>query len=178
MTVIEAVSQMLVSIGAPYALIGARAVGARGYPRMTLDYDFLTSDARVLERGVWKELEERGATIDPRKGDFDDPIAGVVHISFADGVEADVLLAKWKWESEIIERSERLDVGGSIVPVPSTSDLILLKLAAGGPIDLQDVVSLLATNRETLVREVDDKIDRVLPDVSAAWEHLKLSTSG
>jgi hypothetical protein len=177
MTVIEAVSQILESIGAPYALIGARAVGARGYPRMTLDYDFLTSDERVLEREVWKVLEERGATIDPRKGDFDDPIAGVVHITFADGVEADVLLAKWKWELEIIKRSERLDVGGSIVPVPITSDLILLKLAAGGPIDLQDVVSLLATNRESLVREVDDKIDQVLPDVSAAWESLKLSTS-
>lgn len=177
MTVIEAVSQILESIEAPYALIGARAVGARGYPRMTLDYDFLTSDARVLEREVWKELEERGATIDPRKGDFDDPIAGVVHITFADRVEADVLLAKWKWELAIIERSERLDVGGSIVPVPVTSDLILLKLAAGGPIDLQDVVSLLATNRDSLVREVDDKIDQVLPDVSAAWERLKLSTS-
>jgi hypothetical protein len=177
MTVIEAVSQVLESIGAPYALIGARAVGARGYPRMTLDNDFLTSDKRVLAREVWKELEERGAMIDPRKGDFDDPIAGVVHITFAAGVEADVLLAKWKWESEIIERSERLDVGGSIVPVPITSDLILLKLAAGGPIDLQDVVSLLATNRESLVREVDDKLDQVLPDVSAAWESLKLSTS-
>jgi hypothetical protein len=56
------------------------------------------------------------------------------------------------------------------------SDLILLKLAAGGPIDLQDVVSLLAMDRESLVREVDDKIDQVLPDVSAAWQRLKLST--
>lgn len=95
MNVVEAVSHVLQSIGAPYALIGARAVGARGHPRMTLDYDFLTSDARVLQREVWKSLEERGATIDPRKGDFDDPLAGVVHITFADGVEADVLLAKW-----------------------------------------------------------------------------------
>ncbi len=177
MNVVEAVSHVLESIGAPYALIGARAVGVRGHPRMTLDYDFLTSDARVLQREVWKSIEERGATVDPRKGDFDDPLAGVVHITFADGVEADVLLAKWKWELEIIERSEPLDVGGAVVPVPMTSDLILLKLAAGGPIDLQDVVALLATDRERLVREVDEKIDRVLPDISAAWERMKLSTS-
>jgi hypothetical protein len=177
MNVIEAVSGVLESIGAPYALIGGRAVGARGYPRMTLDYDFLTSDARVLQRETWKRLQEAGATIDPRKGDFDDPIAGVVHIAFADGVEADVLLAKWKWESEIIERAEPLDVGGPVVPVPLTSDLILLKLAAGGPIDLQDVVALVAMDRETLIREVDEKVDRVLPDVSAAWTLLKLSMS-
>lgn len=144
---------------------------------MTLDYDFLTSDARVLLREIWKPLEEFGVTVDPRKGDYDDPIAGVVHLTFTDGIEADVLLAKWKWELEIIERSEPLDVGGPIVPVPITSDLILLKLAAGGPIDLQDVISLLATDRERLVREVDEKVVQVLPDVSSAWEHVKFSTS-
>ncbi len=177
MNVIEAVSSVLESIGAPFALIGARAVGVRGHPRMTLDYDFLTADARVLDRETWKDLEEGGAFVDPRKGDFDDPLAGVVHIAFADGVEADVLLAKWKWERDIIERSERLDVGGSVVPVPITSDLILLKLAAGGPIDLQDVVSLIATDCDPLVREVDQKIESVLPDVSVAWNRLKLSLS-
>ena len=175
MSVLEAVAHVLQSMGAPYALIGGRAVGARGHPRMTLDYDFLTSDARVLTRDPWKELEEGGASVDPRKGDFDDPLAGVVHITFANGVEADVVLAKWKWEWEILERSEPLDVGGVVVPVPLTSDLILLKLAAGGPIDLQDVVALLAMDRERLVREVDLKVDRVLPEVLAAWGRVKRS---
>lgn len=165
------------SLGAPYALIGGRAVGARGHPRMTLDFDFLTTDARVLDAGTWGELEERGATVDRRKGDFDDPIAGVVHIGFPSGAEADVLLAKWKWQLELIERSERLAIGGVLVPVPMTSDLILLKLAAGGPIDLQDVLALLATDRERLVHEVDLKIDRVLPDASIVWSSLKRSMS-
>ena len=78
MNVIEAVAGVLESIGAPYALIEARAVGARGFPRMTLDYDFLTSDERILRREIWRPLEQAGATADPRKGDYDDPIAGVV----------------------------------------------------------------------------------------------------
>jgi hypothetical protein len=177
MSVISAVAGVLESIQAPFALIGARAVGARGHPRMTLDYDFLTPDARILERATWKDLERAGATVDPRKGDFDDPIAGVAHIAFADGVEADVLLARWKWELEIIERSEPLEIAGTVVPVPLTSDLILLKLVAGGPIDLQDVVALLATDRERLLSEVDQKIDAVHPDVSASWNLLKDSTA-
>lgn len=151
-------------------------MGARGHPRMTLDYDFLTSDARVLTSEVWMSLEKAGATIELRRGDHDDPIAGVAHITFADGIEADVLLARWKWELGIIERSERLDVGGSFVPVPITSDLILLKLAAGGPIDLQDVVALLATNYGPLVDEVDQKIALVHPDVRTVWNDLKRST--
>jgi hypothetical protein len=173
MNAIDAVSRLLESIGARYALIGGRAVAARGHPRMTLDYDFLTSDRRVLEPETWQPLEQAGAVVDTRKGEFDDPLAGVVHITFADGLEADVILAKWKWEAEVLERSEPLDLGGAIVPVPITSDLILLKLAAGGPIDLQDVVSLLAMDREHLVREVDRKVDAVLPDVTAAWRNLK-----
>lgn len=142
---------------------------------MTLDYDFLTSDDRVLTPEVWKEIETRGATVDPRKGDSDDPIAGVVHITFANGVEADVLLARWKWELEILERAEPLDVGGVVVPVPIISDLILLKLAAGGPIDLQDVVALLEGDRSRLMDEVEQKIGRVLPDVAAVWERVKES---
>ncbi|HXI12629.1 MAG TPA: hypothetical protein VNM92_08280 [Thermoanaerobaculia bacterium] len=176
MKVIETVSKVLESLGAPYALIGGRAVGARGHPRMTLDYDFLVADSRVLERETWKTLETDGAMVDPRKGDFDDPIAGVVHIAFAGGAEADVLLARWEWELEILERSESLDMGGCVVPVPVTSDLILLKLAAGGPIDLQDVVALLATDPETLTSEVEGKIARVQPDVTAVWSLIKRST--
>lgn len=143
---------------------------------MTLDYNFLTSDTRILQPETWKHLEQGGAAVDARKGDVDDPLAGVVRIAFADGLEADIVLAKWKWQSEVIERSERLDVGGVTVPVPITSDLILLKLAAGGPIDLQDVISLLAMDREKLIREVDRKIDGVLPDVRPAWIQMKLTT--
>jgi hypothetical protein len=175
MTVLETVARFLQSIGAPYALIGARAVGARGFPRMTLDYDFLTSDPRVLQRETWQPLEQQGVTADPRKGDADDPLAGVVHLSFRGDQEADVVLAKWKWESEIIERAEPLDVGGTTVPVPLTSDLILLKLAAGGPIDLQDVVALVETDRGRLIAEVDEKVPIVRPDVAAAWSKIKQS---
>lgn len=140
---------------------------------MTIDYDFLTTDPRVLRVEVWNELRERGARVDPREGDADDPLAGVVQIVFADGVEADVVLAKWKWEGEIIERAQRVDLGGTCVPVPVTSDLILLKLAAGGPIDLQDVVALLSTDRERLTREVDEKVSQVRPDVTGVWNRIQ-----
>lgn len=165
-------------MGAHYALIGGRAVAARGYPRMTLDYDFLTSDSRILEPEIWRTFENEGVLVDRRRGEFDDPIAGVVHLTFMDGVEVDVLLAKWKWEAEILERAEPLDLAGALVPVPITSDLILLKLAAGGPIDLQDVISLVTMDRERLEREVDEKVHRVLPDVSATWQFVKHSIAG
>ena len=173
MNAIEDVARVLESIDAPYALIGAHAVAVRGHPRMTLDFDFLTTDPRVLQPPTWASLAERGATIDPRKGDSDDPLAGVVHIRFADATEADVVLAKWKWEAAVIQRAERLVVGGVSVPVPRTADLILLKLAAGGYVDLQDVFALVnAGGGNEIVREVHERIAALPRDAQDAWQRL------
>lgn len=170
---VEPVVRLLETIGAPYALIGGHAVGARGFPRMTVDVDFLTTDRRVLKRHIWQKLENDGATIDARKGDADDPLAGVVHIRLSAGEEVDVVVAKWKWEEGVIRRAERLDVGGLQLPVPRTSDLILLKLAAGGALDLQDVVVLLAVaDRQQLLREVNDNISNLDAGAIDSWRKI------
>lgn len=173
---IEVVQRVLESLGAAYALIGAYAMAARGYPRFTLDIDLLTTDARVLDRLVWSELGH-GASVDPRRGDQDDPLAGVVHILLADGTDVDILLAKWKWEADVIDRAETTSVAGVSLPVARTSDLILLKLAAGGYLDLHDAAALLATgDRNKLIREVQQHIDEVRPDVNRLWRELLTGT--
>jgi len=171
----EPVCRVLEALGAPYALVGGHAVGARGFPRMTVDYDFLTSDERVLEAGVWSELQREGALVDARRGDLDDPLAGVVHLGLRDGVEADVIVARWQWQADVIARAERLDLGGIVVPVPRTSDLILLKLAAGGLLDLQDVVALLevCADRERVVAEVEARVVQLEPAAGEAWQRLR-----
>lgn len=167
--ILEAVTGMLESIGAAYALIGGQAVAMRGHPRLTLDYDFLTTDRRVFGRGVWKRLEDRGAKVDVREGDFEDPLAGVVHITF-DQHEADLVVGKLSWEQGVIDRAERLSLEGIVVPVARTSDLILLKLAAGGFLDLQDVYALLQIGpRAHLVSEVDETISALPFDAREAW---------
>src|SRR5436305_7370611 len=120
--------------GVQYALIGGWAVGLRGYVRATTDTDFLTVDRRVLNRDLWQELVAEGIHVDPRKGDFADPLAGVVHIG-SKPEEVDVVVGKWKFELRVIERAESVMFHGATVPVPTTSDLILLKLAAGGAQD-------------------------------------------
>jgi len=170
---VERICRTLDTIGASYALIGGRAVGIRGYPRMTTDYDFLTGDRRVLQHSAWRDVEKLGATVDPRKGDFDDPLAGVVHIAFADGSEADIVVAKMKWQQGVIDRAEVVNIGGIDMPVPRTSDLILLKLAAGGILDQQDIVALLAvSDRKRVTSEVDEHVGQLDPDAAAIWERL------
>jgi hypothetical protein len=173
---LELVVTALESIGAPYAVIGGQAVAMRGHPRLTVDYDLLTADRRVFERQVWASLEEMGAVVDVRKGDPDDPLAGIVRITLLDQRDADVVVAKWKWEQGVIERAERLMLQGISVPVARTSDLILLKLAAGGYVDLQDVHALLhAGHREQLIREVEQFIDALPADAQESWKRIVAS---
>ena len=161
------------SVGASYALIGAHAMAARGYPRSTVDVDFLTTDRRVLDAATWHAIIRAGGTVDPRRGDHDDPLAGVVHIVLADGSDVDVVIGKWKWEHEIVERAQRMFVAGVEIPVARASDLILLKLAAGGYLDQRDAAALLAVgDRAELVREVEARVADVRPDIRSAWREL------
>lgn len=170
---IEPVRRVLDALGASYALIGAHAMAARGYPRFTVDVDLLTTDPRVLAPVTWAGLEGEGAVVTPRRGDADDPLAGVVHILLGDGSDVDVVLAKWKWEAQVIERAGLMPIAGADIRVPLTSDLILLKLAAGGYLDLRDAAALLAlADRETVIREVEAHIGEVYPDVRPLWREL------
>jgi len=174
--ILEAISRVLKGMGSPYALIGGQALAMRGHPRLTHDFDFLTTDRRVFQPEVWKDLETAGASVVIRKGDFDDPLAGVIHINFDEKQDADIIVAKWKWEAAVIERAERLTMDGVDVPVVQTSDLILLKLAAGGFLDLQDVHNLLSSDdRDQLIREVGEKIDVLQPDAREAWRRILTS---
>ncbi len=168
---ISDVPRVLESLGVSYALIGGHAVIMRGYVRMTVDYDFLTTAKEVLKRSVWSSL--KGAAIDVRMGDDEDPFRGVVHLRFDDGNEADVLVGRWQWEQGVIDRAERMEVEGMTLPVPRVSDLILLKLAAGGHHDLRDAAILLEiANRDQVIEEVEAQIESVRPDVRETWQRL------
>jgi hypothetical protein len=171
---LEPVLAVLQAMGSPVALIGGHAMAARGYPRFTIDVDLLTSDVRVLEPDRWSALIGEGARVDVRRGDEDDPLGGVVHLLLPDGTDVDLVVAKWQWEARVIARAEPMAVAGTTLPVPRTSDLILLKLAAGGHTDLHDAAALLALDHsDDTIAEVDAHIGDVRPDVRPSWAALR-----
>ena len=133
----------------------------------------------MLDRRLWASLVAQGAVVDARRGDDDDPLAGVVHVLLPDGTDVDVVVGRWAWERRLIERAERVVVAPGVdIPVPATSDLVLLKLAAGGFADLQDAAALLgAGNRAGLIVEVESRLAEVRPDVRATWQHLLEQTA-
>jgi hypothetical protein len=67
---------------------------------------------------------------------------------------------------------------GITVPLPRKADLILLKLAAGGGIDLQDAIALLRTGeRDALVGEVERHLVDLDADALAAWDRVKADSA-
>jgi hypothetical protein len=167
------VLQVLDGLRAPYALIGGFAVAARGFARSTIDLDLLTTDARVLDPATWASLGSAGALVECRRGDAADPLAGVTRIELPGSIPVDVILARWKWQAAVIMRAEPIWVGSVRLPVPIASDLILLKLAAGGALDLRDAAALLAAgDREALIAEVEERLPEVRPDVREPWRQV------
>jgi hypothetical protein len=166
------VREILERANVQFALIGAAAVALRGLPRFTQDTDFLTTDHRVLERELWEELIRREVPVEIRKGDYDDPLGGIVRIGRTSD-QVDVVVGKYRWEQQIIERAEPLDLFGGITLVPMRSDLILLKLAAGGYKDLVDAAGLLSLEpRHEVITEINSRIGELPEDAQTAWTKL------
>lgn len=162
--------------GIRYALIGGVALAARGASRSTLDIDVLTTDTTVLNDAFWKPVREHGIAVDARKGDWDDPLRGVVHIEGEDSI--DIVVGKYKWEHALVERAQPITVRGMDIRVPSAADLILLKLAAGGPRDLIDAATLLKVRgREAVIEELAEVVPTLPAEMQRRWNDFLQNNS-
>lgn len=132
-----------------YAMIGAFAMIARNASRTTFDVDFLTTDRKVLALD-WRLAIGDQVSVEVRRGDHEDPLAGVVRFAPKGQISCEIVVGRWDWQSEIVKRAERLEVQGALVPVARAADLCLLKIDAGGPQDLRDVTLLLERNPEAV----------------------------
>jgi hypothetical protein len=171
MTLADRVIACLNAAHVAHATVGAAALAAAGVVRSSLDLDLLTLDDRVIDRRFWSALADAGAEIDARRGDPDDPLAGVVRITAAAERPVDVIVGRHHWQRRAVERATTLTTGERVV-LPR--DLVLLKLYAGGTQDLWDIRQLLgATDRATLVAEVDADLSALPPPAAALWQAAK-----
>jgi predicted nucleotidyltransferase len=175
MSILRAVIAILEASGIDHTLIGAAAMAVHGVSRATADVDLLTVDDKVLQAGLWKELESRGANLRLLKGDFEDPLAGSVRLTLAGDRTVDVVVGRYPWQKHLIESSERMSIGEITVKVARPAGLVLLKLYAGGPKDAWDIRSLLESHEQALAikEEVDAGVDRLPADSRDLWKRLR-----
>lgn len=141
MTVAD-VSALLDALRIPHAVIGALALSLHGVVRASDDIDLLATDRRCLEPSTWDTLPSTVA-VELRRGDPDDPLAGVVRLTPEHHTRIDVIVGRSRWQDEILTRAPKMPVLGASVSVATPADLVLLKLYAGGPQDAWDIDQLL-----------------------------------
>jgi hypothetical protein len=180
MSLLAAVLARLRERDMPHALIGASAMAHHGVSRATLDVDLLTVGRECLQPSTWRNLGLAGVEIDPRRGDADDPLAGVVRFRASGERPVDLIVAKRAWQRRAIERAAPTSFEGEQVPVVQAADLVLLKLYAGGPQDAWDVHQLLdaAEDPNRLRLAIEAGLDDLPRESRDLWVRIHTSPSG
>jgi hypothetical protein len=163
---------LLADLGAAFAavdvewyLFGAQAAIAYGVARLTADVDVT---ARLPDRlpiaRVAEQLEQRGFRTRVDDAVFLEQSRVLPFVHGPTGLPVDVVLAGPGIEDGFFIRARRHVIDGVDVPVADVTDLVIMKVLAGRPKDLEDVFTLLRVQQTTV-------------DVARARETLELLES-
>jgi hypothetical protein len=136
-----------------YALIGGFAVSAWGVARATQDIDLAVALGPSEPQALAAYLE---AAYEP--GDIDDPLRGVFRLTLAckgQSVPVQLIVLPSKWVDIVFRGVEMVKALDCSVPVVSWQALVLLKIYAGGPVDLQDAQSIVAVRNPNVLERED-----------------------
>jgi hypothetical protein len=174
MSLLSRVADQFTSRRVAFAAVGGVALAIRGVARSTFDIDLLVFDTAVLTDSFWALVERDGAHVEIRRGDADDPLRGIVRLVSRDERPVDVVVGRGAWQEAVVKRAEPFTLLDVRVPVVRASDLILLKLHAGGAQDLWDVTQLLDGDRDgDISHEVQSRLDEVPRGAAIAWKRLR-----
>lgn len=137
---------------ASYALIGGMAVSAWGVIRATKDVDFLLclANQNSALREFEKILKKHKIKFSTHKGAFNDPIGLLLNLQIPiakEKVSIQLIVATKDWEEEFSKATVKVKVGAINIPVIKAEELIIMKMIAGGPVDIYDVKQLLKANK-------------------------------
>jgi predicted nucleotidyltransferase len=131
----------------PYMLIGGQAVLLYGEPRLTADIDItLGRDAEQVGEVLslvkdlgWKVLVDKPEVFTRQTMVLpcQDPTSGI---------RLDFIFSFSPYEKQALERVRKVPMGQAQVRYASVEDIIIHKIIAGRPRDVEDVKSLLTKN--------------------------------
>lgn len=157
-------------------MIGAGAMAVHGVSRSTRDLDLFTTAQECLDDTFWDDLRAAGIEARVRRGDSDDPLAGVVRFTRGGEHPIDLVVGKSAWQVGIFAGARDTLIERVLVPVASRADLILLKLYAGGPQDAWDIEQLLAVpERDALMIQVEAALGALPSRCRDQWIRIRES---
>jgi len=128
----------------PFMLIGGQAVLLHGEPRLTQDIDItlgvapdrLSAVLEVCEASRLRPLPDA-----PQRFVLETFVLPTAATDTA--IRVDFIFSTTPYESQAIARAVHVKVGGERIPFASAEDLILHKLFAGRPRDLEDAAGVV-----------------------------------
>jgi len=138
---LKALSAILDRWGRWY-LFGAQAVVAHGVPRFSADVDVTLALAPDAPERFVRDMESGGFMLRVDDPEFVRRTRVLPFVHAATGVPLDVVLAGSGLEDEFLGRAKTTDIGGVDVPLIDVADLVIAKILAGRPKDIDDARGL------------------------------------
>ena len=123
-------------------VFGAQAVIAYGVPRLSADVDVTLQLVPEEPERFAREMEAAGFALRVDDPDFVRRTCVMPFVHLATVMPLDVVLAGSGLEDEFLDRARAVDIGGTTVPLIDPEDLIIAKVLAGRPKDLEDAHGL------------------------------------
>ncbi len=143
---LQAVQNLLGAFGERGVIIGGIAASLLGKPRFTADVDAvflleLNELPHLLEESAAQGIEARIADVEA----FARQNRVLLLRHTASGIDIDISLGILPFETEMVERSQRVTIGSLQLRLPTPEDLIILKAVAHRPKDLLDIEAVIAS---------------------------------
>ncbi len=155
---LAALSNVLAGWGRWY-VFGAQAVIAYGVPRLSADVDVTVQLVPADPERFARDMEAAGFALRVDDPEFVRRTRVMPFVHLATAMPLDVVLAGSGLEDEFANRARKVDVGGTTVPLIDPEDLIIAKILAGRPKDLDDARGVWRVHGRTLDA---DRIQRML----------------
>ena len=149
---LAALSNVLARWGRWY-VFGAQAVIAYGVPRLSADVDVTIALVPDEPERFVRDMEAFGFALRVDDPDFVRRTRVMPFVHLPTAMPLDVVLAGSGLEDEFLDRARLVDVGGTTVPLIDREDLIIAKILAGRPKDVDDVQSLWRVHGRALDAE-------------------------
>ena len=133
-----------------YAVIGATAATLYGAMRTSMDADVVISIAYAQAVELESIFKSLGFATVLNRGDFEDPIPGMLRVSDVNENRVDLLLGLRGLESQAYSRAIDVPFEGRSLRFIGCEDFIAMKLFAGGPIDILDATRAMTANRGSM----------------------------
>lgn len=144
---LERIAAELARSGVPYMVIGGQAVLVYGDPRATRDIDVtlgLGAEGFASISAVAERLGLRVMTSDPERFVREQMVLPAVEDKT--GIRVDFIFSFTSYEQQAIARAVPVKIGTGSVNFATLEDVIIHKLFAGRPRDIEDVRSIIARN--------------------------------